>query len=235
MQLDRVTITGADDSIEPESLLRLSQEFPFVEWGILASQSKSMEPRYPSPSWVVDLQGIAQTSGAMQLSLHICGKWARQVIAGTWTPSYGMLDSFQRVQLNVSNLPDDGLSEECTSLLGKLDSRQFVFQQNDYMASCAYDEGIDAAVLYDRSGGKGELPESWEVGIAGIYHGYAGGLGPDNLAIELPRIAEVAKDNRIWIDMETRVRSDDDKKFDLDKVRRCLEICQPFITNEVLS
>ncbi len=28
--IDRVTITGADDSIEPEELLPLSEEFPFV-------------------------------------------------------------------------------------------------------------------------------------------------------------------------------------------------------------
>ena len=31
--LDRVTITGADDSVRPTDLLELSREFPFVEWG----------------------------------------------------------------------------------------------------------------------------------------------------------------------------------------------------------
>ena len=34
-----VTITGADDSIQPSQLLDLQKEFPFVEWGILLSRN----------------------------------------------------------------------------------------------------------------------------------------------------------------------------------------------------
>ena len=37
MILDRVTITGADDSIHVEQLAELSQAYPYVEWGILVS------------------------------------------------------------------------------------------------------------------------------------------------------------------------------------------------------
>jgi phosphoribosylanthranilate isomerase len=62
-----------------------------------------------------------------------------------------------------------------------------------------------------------------------MYHGYAGGLGPDNLAHEIPRIAKAAGDARVWLDMESGVRSNNDKQFDLDKVLQCLEIAKPFV------
>ena len=57
-----------------------------------------------------------------------------------------------------------------------------------------------------------------------------------NLEVELKRIEKVVdsiyKNTRIWIDMETKVRSDDDRQFDLEKVRRCLEIAAPFVVKE---
>ncbi|MHB1675039.1 MAG: hypothetical protein ACYCSP_12405 [Acidobacteriaceae bacterium] len=37
MKLETVTITGADDSTDIVELAELSEEFPFVEWGILIS------------------------------------------------------------------------------------------------------------------------------------------------------------------------------------------------------
>lgn len=40
MPLTRVTITGADDAVEPAELQALSHEFPFVEWGILHSYKR---------------------------------------------------------------------------------------------------------------------------------------------------------------------------------------------------
>jgi hypothetical protein len=61
--------------------------------------------------------------------------------------------------------------------------------------------------------------------------GYAGGLGPDNLAEELRRIEEVAGDAEVWIDMETNVRTAE--RFDLDKVRRCYDLARPWLSQDV--
>jgi hypothetical protein len=67
------------------------------------------------------------------------------------------------------------------------------------------------------------VPSTWPAPIPGVdYHGYAGGLGPKTLPVELPRIAAAAGAARTWIDMESRVRSADDKLLDLHKVRACL-------------
>ena len=62
-----------------------------------------------------------------------------------------------------------------------------------------------------------------KLAILGGLGAYAGGLGPDNLEEELKRIEEVAGDRTIWIDMETKVRSDGDRIFESDLRARPLD------------
>lgn len=241
--LDRVTFTGPDNSIKPEDLLALSREFPFVEWGILASAGQTGKcPRFPDTSWIEALQKL-HGQNDMNLSLHLCGRWVRELLKGRVIFSRDLLHSFQRVQLNFhaeKSLCDP--EQFVSALIWIGDPRQFIFQidggiGNEHLeAVFAYaGEVVDAVALFDISGGAGILPERWPKPLYFAsaneyrYHGYAGGLGPNNLEEQLPLILEAADGGRIWIDMETRVRSGDDKIFDLDKVRRCLEIAAPYV------
>lgn len=52
MIIDKVTMTGADDSVDVKEMLKISTECPQVEWGILASESKMGLPRYPTNHWI---------------------------------------------------------------------------------------------------------------------------------------------------------------------------------------
>lgn len=68
--------------------------------------------------------------------------------------------------------------------------------------------------LFDRSGGRGESllvqsqgdPSSYPTPVPHRFVGYAGGLGPDNIAAFMPRIYAPGKPERYWIDMETGIR-----------------------------
>lgn len=254
MVLDRVTLTGADDSVQVSDLVQLSKEFPFVEWGILVHQGTNRmphtdwAPRWPSERFIIQLQQTISRDFQMNLSLHVCGHWVRELLLGRnhVPPMYWL--GFQRAQLNfhaentpcdkaaflraLTNIADGGLS--------------FIFQidgngGNEHLESL-WDEidrvnsNLDTVALFDVSGGAGVVPAEWprpqfmnnDQDYA--YHGYAGGLGPDNVVAELKRIEAVAGDCRIWIDMETRVRSECDSKFDLDKCRSVLEQCKPFVS-----
>ena len=53
-------------------------------------------------------------------------------------------------------------------------------------------------------------------------HGYAGGLGPDNLAVELASIKAVASSGW-WVDMESKLRDEHDK-FDVGRAEQCAAI-----------
>ncbi len=74
------------------------------------------------------------------------------------------------------------------------------------------------------------MPRAWPSSGLATYVGYAGGLGPENVEEQLPLIAQAAIGaDGFWIDMETRVRSNLDRLFDLEKVERCLTILEPFV------
>ena len=74
------------------------------------------------------------------------------------------------------------------------------------------------------------MPAEWPLNMSAVYCGYGGGLGPDNLAAQLPQIQRAAGGADFWVDMETKVRGDRNGRdvFDLDTARRCLEIAAEF-------
>lgn len=248
--LKTVTITGADDTVTIDHLMRLQEQFPFVEWGILVSQSYQgmLAPRFPSAQWIENIAYLGRI-GRVRLSMHVCGQWVRDMLMGASTMPYNYMHGFERVQLNFhaenTRCHLDGLSA-CIRYYGDYApnaTRQFIFQldgeggNKHFFDLHQYWDGgetLDAVPLFDVSGGKGILPAIWPDAVHRVrgelmFHGYAGGLGPLNLADQLPKIAEAAGDADYWIDMETHVRSDDDKTFDVDKVRAALEICAPWV------
>lgn len=260
--LKLVTITGADDSVEPAALAALSKKYPWVEWGILASASQTgrsmrKNPRFPSFDWIEGFLGD-WPDYYIKRSLHVCGRWVRDLLRGVNSMPDWLPDDFQRIQLNFHaertecDPPAfwlrlrDLVTDPPYGSNGKV--RQFIFQidgelGNRHLDALLAENGnknqfVDAVPLFDVSGGAGILPDAWpkpylkKDDLHFAFHGYAGGLGSDNLAEQLPRILEAAGDTPCWIDMETRVRSDDDTQFDLDKVNRCLEIAAPFVGKE---
>jgi hypothetical protein len=249
MNFDRVTITGADQSVRPSHLLELTRKFPFVEWGILVSRSQAGNYRYPDEHWIRNLQQVAATNPELNLSLHVCGHWVRQLLLGENEVPAWMLEDFKRVQLNFHSQVDRRETPLFFAALAALGNRQVIFQIDSALGAkhleSVYgenDEGsVDAVPLFDLSSGTGVLPVSWpaprymqdDVNFA--YHGYAGGLGPDNLADEIPKIAQAAAGARFWIDMETHVRSANDRQFDLGKVERCLELAALHISHANLA
>jgi len=244
MNLHCVTITGADDSISPKKLVELSIEFPFAEWGILLGSRGGVQ-RFPSGEWIAQLiehVAIAHPH-EVSLSLHVCGKLLRSILnAGDFPVSKAVeVGEFRRMQLNfhgeeaAENREIDRVIDNICAVQATTRMQEIIVQldgRNDWILSALMHRGITASGLYDRSHGAGELPRNWPTAHPDWSQGYAGGLGPDNLAEQLPLIEEAAGDADVWIDMETRVRSDNDRQFDLAKVRRCLEIAKPFVREE---
>jgi hypothetical protein len=232
MKIDRVTITGADDSIAPEVLGVLSHKYPYVEWGILVSKSQEGGPRFPGIHWMRRL-GLINEKQPLNLSLHLCGAWLRDLFDGDLTfPHDDILPMFTRCQLNTHG-HWQGVRPDFWPRLKELD-KDILFQiegVNDWLYSEAIRQGVRAFPFFDRSHGAGVSPEAWPEPIAD-YCGYAGGLGPENIEHELERIEAVVGERTIWIDMETRVRSKAGVIFDPDKVVACLEKAARWVPEE---
>jgi hypothetical protein len=236
--LKKVTFTGADDSVLPEDLFQVSKDHPIVEWGILLSKDRMGQPRYPSKEWLLKLadeyDSLTEKYGAIDLSLHLCGEWARGFVMGYKEEFIdalqGMWSHFKRVQLNLPKDVEYSPLSLTSSLMAP--GKQFIFQVKGYEDRLFnYVKTFkNVAALFDRSGGKGISPDLWP-GPPEMYCGWAGGLGPDNLMANLEIFHEL-QDHKIgyWVDMETKVRSRviDGEFFDMDKVIQCLEIVKEF-------
>lgn len=230
--IDRVTVTGADNSNKIEDLVAIQEKYPFVEWGILMSTHAEGHPRFPTAGWI---KKLIEYKDKLNLSGHLCGKWVRDICAGENTfykNREHLKNVFKRIQLNFHayqhRIKDE---EKFLDVLESFEGAQIIFQfdnVNNDIINFARINGIDAVPLFDTSGGAGVLPGEWPEALR-MYSGYAGGLSPENLMEQMQRIVEKCGDGPIWIDAETHLRSSDDNVFDLDKVQRFLEIAKPWV------
>jgi hypothetical protein len=248
--IDRVTITGADDTVEPGHLFELWKAYPFVEFGILLSRNNTKLgcARFPSRGWLYELALLAQKALGLPLAGHLCGQWVKELLSGLPLDGFGIVmdtkigSHISRWQLNTHGVPHDFAKD---AFLGAVmgdpfRERQIVFQldgQNDGLASACKDR-INVAVLHDRSSGKGLVPAEWPGPVSDVYNGYAGGLGPENAAIEIEKICAKLADLRlVWIDAETSLRSQDSTGrsiFDLSRAASFLKAAEPFVNRNLL-
>lgn len=234
-------MTGADDETSINEMLEISGRFPFVEWGILVGSNHGVA-RFPSVDWIRRLaETVVPLSSRPQLALHVCGELLRDIRAGRMTLfdkiGYEVL-VFRRVQLNwhgVEQSPRDDVSENvlrafCSETTCLEWDPEIIFQLDGVNNDLWRGAGRKFCVsgLFDASHGAGVAPQEWPDAHFDIACGWAGGLGPHNLADELPRISHKAFPSMShWVDMETHVRSNGE--FDLQKVIDCLKICEPHV------
>jgi hypothetical protein len=237
VKLTRVTITGADDGVDPGALIDLSASFPFVEWAFLRSRKLNEvqrsdwyttgAPRYPSPAWRDGFSLVVRSRGArVQIAAHLCGALSREAMAGDDRWHWADARGYQRVQLNGFSryrLPMLRVAQQFTTI-------EFILQTADLASE---HHGLELAKLHpnvvnllDASGGRGEVAVWAERPEPRL--GYAGGIGPDNVVAQIEHLLSYKTEQDFWIDMESGVRTDD--HFDLTKVGRVLELAKPFVS-----
>lgn len=238
--LKTVTITGADDGTLISDLFELSKEYPFVEWAILVSRSSKGSKRFPSHNWIEELVHAHETAiingePGLNLSLHLCGAYVRELLSGSSqfidNDLLGFWQGFQRVQINTHGQEHLTVANFADALL-RYPDKEFIFQFDDVNQQAldfAIMDGANCSALFDLSHGAGVLPEYWPLPLEDIKCGYAGGISPANIVQQIIDIEKTVGDIPVWIDMETHVRSDNDKLFDLDKVKQCLRLSAPYI------
>ena len=231
--ITRVTITGADNSISPLDLVRITRQFPFVEWGILVSKNSVGNYRFPSFGWINELINLKKLY-ELPLSLHLSGMYVRDMVDGKPTVINDLPKiwrAFDRVQINT-HAQNHNTGELMMPILNCFPEKEFIFQfdnVNGQLLENAINSGVNCSALFDLSHGTGVLPEKWPKPLKGKC-GYAGGLGPDNIQQQIHTIESIVGEKQVWIDMETKVRSENDSLFDLNKVVKCLEISKPYVT-----
>ena len=221
MKLKYCSLTGADDAVNPQDLLRLSQEFPFVEWAVWLMPERMGSARAPKLDWI---KRFIDTCKPCHRALHLCGQGLADFVEGK-PETLALVDQFQRVQLNV-RFENAGARLNMPQMMAHMAAKPkvtFIVQYADDQAHLLplLKNIHNHVLLFDASAGRGLSPDTWPVPIQGHICGYAGGLGPDNVVDHIKKISTVAKGHETWIDMESKIRTND--VFDLVKVRKVLE------------
>lgn len=200
---DFITFTGVDNQTPISRMQELSATFP-IEWGVLFSpQRQGHDPRYPGRQALDRI-----LASGLRLAAHLCGGYSVRIMDGMAPDVPVDLAAFSRVQVNHS-APDAARIAEFSSRCGRRCISQT--RSGEFPA----DDRLDW--LFDASGGRGMAPLFWPR-YPGRPVGYAGGIGPENVAASIDAIGAHGS---YWIDMESRVRTGD--IFDLDCVE---EVCQ---------
>ncbi len=225
MKPARITFTGADPSCSVDDLLGLLAEAPGLELAFLYSETRQGSGRYPPAGWIREMVAtIEQCIGPGRVALHVCGRARFRLLEGDPVdPELGDLSRFARIQLNGTLTREH--VEALETIMREHPERQLIVQ-------CEHSADLRAAlppfdsplqVLFDASGGRGIVRASWPAPLVGHLCGYAGGLGPDNVAREMPRIAAAARGAPYWIDMEGKLRDSQDR-FSVQHARSVLRV-----------
>lgn len=223
-----VTFTGWDRHTDLDELGAFLEDCPqsTVEIAVLFSTSRSQddEDRYPNVDKAKAILKVAKAAG-QRTAVHLCGRIARAFLgySDAIVKVGPLIQLAERVQVNV---PEDFWASSPERYkpahdLARLIGRSVIVQSRSIDGWPDVEHlgpGASRMVpfLFDRSAGTGAAPPDWPFPRAHILVGYAGGLGPDNVAGLCESIAGARIDGaRWWLDMETGIR----ERFSIAKRR----------------
>lgn len=225
--LSHVTFTGWDRHTDLVDLATFLEACPQerVEVAVLHSASKSDDDRYPLAKQAEQILRTAKAAG-QRTALHLCGRAARDMLdsavghgedASRIVVSYAVADMIHladRVQVNVPDgfwTPGPGMYERAYEAARAL-GRPVIVQSRSIdgwpdVRHLAPGAERMVPFLFDQSAGHGVDPKLWpEPPGSDQLVGYAGGLGPHNVARYVSKLAETRPHARFWVDMESGIR-----------------------------
>lgn len=201
-----ITFTGLDNKTTRAHIDLLLKD-PRVELGVLLSANPDGRNRYMYPHQVQTVLEWCTGRSAM----HVCGG-ARNQLFGSRIDH--LVNLAGRIQVNGAlEAPD------VEAICRRFPEKEFITQHtamNRGLLAVPFENHL---LLVDGSGGRGISPQVWQRPETKKRVGFAGGLGPSNVAREVERIKMVAQEP-FWIDMEGRLRDSQDW-FDVEK---CLDV-----------
>ncbi|MHB8409970.1 MAG: hypothetical protein ACYDHY_18115 [Acidiferrobacterales bacterium] len=231
------TMTGVDEATDLNRLAALSVCFPFAEWGFLFSPSRQgTGGRYPSVDFIN--RAMVTVPRSTKVALHLCGRAVDDFIAGKGDARFlaeAVGNRRGRLQVNVNLAKQPDITPRILDAAIDRFPGTVILQHNDANEPAAVHlAASNRAFLFDRSGGRGVTPAQWPQAIPGVRCGFAGGLGPESLGTELPRIDQASAGDSFWVDMESRLRDGNDR-FDLERATRALEAVEKFLERDSLK
>lgn len=219
---DTVSFSGADNRTDLSELLRISREWPQVEWGILLMPEKMHESRYPSWLFIERLGPMG-----MNTAVHLCGQYIFNDLLAEHTRNVALyhIKMFGKIQVNINARTEHFTPEQVMKIYDVLYStgRKLILQYHSQSAETIKTwiknrpqlDHSKLILLYDSSKGKGVTPDSWPEPLnefeLTLKRRFAGGIKPDNVLPQIAKICEVPMviETGYDIDLESGARNED--------------------------
>lgn len=237
--VNKVYLTGVDDNTDLNQLLEITKEHPYVVWGVLISESQQGKGRYPTFDTIAKIGDFIKANGLQDnFGIHVCGKPAVKGFLEDVKKYSNLIDPFKIVQINFRHEDHDMATiKDC---IERNRNKDIIIQYNkaneDFVSKFVVPPD-NLKMLVDYSGGNGnymapiqslEYVKTFQ--FQGVRSGIAGGFGLDNIKDVLTEISTGVSGSPfpygIWIDMETKLRTDD--VFDLDVCTKILNEYKEF-------
>ena len=228
-------LCGIDNATKIQDLIDLSKVCPKIEWGILFNSRLAGNKRYPTVEWVEDACLTFQQHN-MNVAGHFCDSKAIELLQGEVCCLNYVVEvlGVQRIQINPTRANGVNLEDypeaalRLSAVFGIFYDTEFLLQRNDETEElCRMLEKADIenlSFLLDASCGLGIYSDDFitSVPLCDNPCGFAGGFGPDNLAEVLGKIKSAELPESTWVDMESKIRTED--LLDIDKCKACANI-----------
>ncbi len=218
-----VTITGIDVHTDLTRAKALCVRYP-LEFAMMCDPDREgRNTRVPDPGFAAEL---ARHFAPNELAFHLCGEYAGAALRLDLTQlddRFG-LSRVRRLQVNTSHHS----AQDITSLqrLARLTGCIVIAQSAKDVIP--FVDGVQ--FLDDQSAGRGVIPEhrappdpAYIAAGSGVPVGYAGGLSPSNIAMQLASLQQVNPSHPYWIDAASGVRNEENH-LDLDLVETFLDV-----------
>ena len=227
MFLKTIVCSGINEKNNINDAIEFLRKYKNAEFGVQCSPRKAgyHTPRF---DWLKELlcklnEQKIENRVALHLNEGFVISFCNGKLPDEISELLGIGQPVSRLQLNFKvgresfasgNVPDIKILEQTMNTLGSHPIILSASQPNLPFIHKAYHRGLKFDVLFDDSFGEGVEPTTRRPPLfKDVFQGYAGGLSPENIAMELIKIQGAAK-GAVFIDAEGKLKQDGHFSFD---------------------
>lgn len=221
MKLRYITCSDPREDIPIESILNFSEKYPISEIGVQAHVGPMSEKESRNVWFNKLIEYAKNLENAPNIALHVNYLWCDYMCLGSvpnelsgWISARNTHTGkpvVKRIQLNIGDRTFSFNSSKLAKLIKQYSDQEFILPWNPNTAQQIQElkkTHTNFSLLFDGSYGTGIEPDEWQKPVYKcVPNGYAGGLGPDNVAQHLNKISKILPKNyATWIDAEGKLR-----------------------------
>ncbi len=238
MNLRYITCSDPREDVKIGDIMRLLRYAPNVEIGLQASPGP-MSSGNPRNVWFKNLMTLVVNYDIpLNVAVHVNYSWCDKMCMGQIPSELTELmkvtrsgintPAIKRWQLNIGDGANNFDANAIAKLIHDHPQNEFIFPYNAGVhdkIEQLHKTGAPFSLLYDASYGYGIAPDKWNPPVYETHPmGYAGGLSPENVAMNLQKISrQVPKNYTTWIDAQGRLMRPNTRHFDVNRARSYIE------------